>query len=100
MFGDVRISKEELWQAARAGEQMDYEAESMERVRRREERELSPVGVALRQAIGPVGDDRPADTPDRSAVEISVILEQIDGLAQTAAQDLMEGPSRFSLVEF
>ena len=26
--------------------------------------------------------------------------EQIDGLAQTAAQDLMEGPSRFSLVEF
>jgi len=65
-----------------------------------DDHELRDRLVALHQAIGPVGDDRPANTPERSAAEISVILEQIDGLAQTAAQDLMEGPSRFSLVEF
>lgn len=62
--------------------------------------ELRDQLVALRQAIGPVGDDRPADAPERSAAEISDILQQINGLAETAAQDLMEGPSRFSLVEF
>ncbi|RJX17556.1 MAG: hypothetical protein C4575_13005 [Desulforudis sp.] len=65
-----------------------------------DDHELRDRLVALRQAIGPVGDDRPAGAPERSASEISTILQQIDGLAQTAAQDLMESPSRFSLVEF
>ena len=62
--------------------------------------ELRDNLIALRAAIGPIGDQRPSDAPERSAAEISAILEQIDGLAQTASHDLLQGPSRFSLVEF
>lgn len=61
--------------------------------------ELRDRLVALRQAIGPVGDDRPANSPDRSAAEISAILQQIDSLAQTADQDLIDGHSRLSRSE-
>jgi len=53
----------------------------------------------LQQAIGPIGDERPAASPERDAGQIVAILDQINALSHTAAQDLAAGPSRFSLVE-
>lgn len=52
---------------------------------------------SLKSAIGPVGDR--ADAPERSTEEIKTILEQIAELEHSAAQDLVAGPSRFSMVE-
>jgi hypothetical protein len=53
----------------------------------------------LRAAIGPVGNGRTELTPERNPAEVAAILEQIRELSHTAAQDLIEGPSRFSLIE-
>jgi len=47
----------------------------------------------------PIGAERSDDTPERSAAEIVTILNQVVDLAHTAAQDLLAGPSRFSMLE-
>lgn len=52
---------------------------------------------ALKAAIGPVGDR--TDAPERSTDDVKNILEQIMELEHSAAQDLLEGPTRFSMVE-
>jgi len=52
---------------------------------------------ALKSAIGPVGDR--TDVPERSTEDVRNILEQIMELEHSAAQDLISGPSRFSMVE-
>lgn len=61
--------------------------------------ELRGKLIALRQAIGGVGDDRQASAPERSTSEIIGVLEQIKELEHSAAKDLLAGPSRFSLIE-
>lgn len=61
--------------------------------------ELRDRLITLKAAIGPTGDDRPDDTPERNTAEIVNILDQIKALSHSAAQDLAAGPSRFSFVE-
>jgi hypothetical protein len=53
---------------------------------------------ALKKAIGPTGADR-KETDERPVEEIKGILEKIQELEHSAAQDLIANPSRFSNVE-
>jgi hypothetical protein len=52
---------------------------------------------ALKAALVPIADR--TDAPERSADDVKAILEQIMELEHSAAQDLIEGPTRFSMVE-
>lgn len=61
--------------------------------------ELRTRLVELKAAIGPVGDARPAEAPDRDVAEITGLLSQVIDLGHAAAQDLVAGPSRFSMLE-
>ncbi len=61
--------------------------------------ELHSRLIALRNAIGTVGDDRPKDAPERDTQQIVDVLESIKDLAHQAAQDLASGPSRFAFAE-
>jgi hypothetical protein len=55
--------------------------------------------LELKSAIGPVGDERRTDAPDRDVAEITGLLSQVIDLGHAAAQDLVAGPSRFSMLE-
>ena len=64
-----------------------------------DDKELREKLVALRNAIGSVGDERAKNTPERSTAEVTTILEQIQELEHQAVTDLLTGPSRFSNIE-
>lgn len=55
--------------------------------------------IALKQAIGPIADERTDTTPERSTEEVKNILEEIKRLAKDEAGKLKSAPSRFSFVE-
>jgi len=55
--------------------------------------------VALRQALGTAGERRSASESERNTAHVASLLQDIAGLAHSAAQDLSAGPSRFSLIE-
>jgi hypothetical protein len=55
--------------------------------------------LKLHDAVGPVGDARGKDTPLRSAAEVMRALRSISELADNAKDDLLSGPSAFSLIE-
>lgn len=61
--------------------------------------ELRQRLLLLKEAIGPVGEERTASTPERNTAQVVDALESIRQLAHSAAQDLAAGPSRFSFVE-
>ena len=61
--------------------------------------ELKNLLVDLKSEIGPVGDARTKDSPDRDPEKIVELLSEINDLAHKAAEDLTEGPSRFSFAE-
>lgn len=61
--------------------------------------ELREKLVRLKSAIGPVGDERTEDAPARDPGEIAGILNQVIDLSHAAAQDLLTGPSRFSMLD-
>jgi hypothetical protein len=62
--------------------------------------ELRDKLVSLRRAIGPVGQDRSEDAPDRDAEEIADILRQVVDLSHNAQQELLSsGASRFSMLD-
>jgi hypothetical protein len=63
-----------------------------------DDKELRERLVNLRSAIGPVGDERTSESV-RDTNEVKGILEQIVELERTAVEDLLAGPSRFSLIE-
>jgi hypothetical protein len=60
-----------------------------------DDRELRKKLVELKTSIGPIGEK----SNERDPEEIKGILEEIKGLATTAADDLAKSPSRFSLIE-
>lgn len=53
----------------------------------------------LRKAVGPVGDERTKDMPERSPEEVIGALNQVIDLQNTVKQDLTLGPSRISLID-
>jgi 6-pyruvoyl-tetrahydropterin synthase len=53
----------------------------------------------LRKAVGPVGDERTKDMPERSPEEVIGALKQVIDLQNTIKQDLAQGPSRISLID-
>lgn len=61
--------------------------------------ELKEKLSELKEAIGPIGDDRTKDTPDRSPEAVSKTLQQIVDIASKTAEDLSREPSRFAFVE-
>jgi len=62
--------------------------------------ELRDKLVMLRAAIGPVGQDRHEDAPDRDAEEIAGILRQVIDLSHNAHQELLSSSaSRFSMLD-
>jgi len=64
-----------------------------------DDHELRARLVQLRFAIGEVGGERPAGSPERSTEEVTAALEEVRGLVHQAKKDLLAGPSRFSFVE-
>lgn len=61
------------------------------------DKELRKQLVDLRDAIGPIGSERGSEI--RSTVDVKNVLEQIMDLEKKAVEDLLAGPSRFSLIE-
>ena len=63
-----------------------------------DDRELRARLVALRNIIGPVGQERTDATPERSTPEVVSTLEQILELEHQTVEHLTSAPSRFSMV--
>lgn len=55
--------------------------------------------VLLKQAIGPVGEERDKNAPERDTNQVVSALEAIKDLAHAAAVDLAAGPSRAAFIE-
>lgn len=64
-----------------------------------DDHELHGKLIALKNAIGQVGEERPKDAPERDTAQVVEALESIKELAHKAAQDLASGPSRFAMAE-
>lgn len=64
-----------------------------------DDQELRTRLIQLKEAIGPVGDERSENTPDRDTNKVVTALEGIKELAHKAAMDLAAVPSRFSFVD-
>jgi hypothetical protein len=54
---------------------------------------------ALKQAIGPIGDEKTGNEPERDANQVVRHLQEISELEHQAVIDLMAGPSRFGMIE-
>lgn len=55
--------------------------------------------LKLRETLGPIGDARSKDTPDRSTAEVIHALQDISSLVESAKDDLLAGPTAFSLID-
>lgn len=53
----------------------------------------------LKAAVGPVGDSRANNAPERNSDQVVRALEQIQALVDTARDDFMAQPSRFAMLE-
>lgn len=53
----------------------------------------------LKAAIGPVGEARTKDTPERDTEQVVKSLEAIQSLVESAREDFLAEPSRFALLE-
>jgi hypothetical protein len=54
---------------------------------------------ALKQAIGPIGDEKTGNEPERDTNQVVRHLQEIAELEHQAVIDLMAGPSRFGMIE-
>ncbi len=54
---------------------------------------------SLEQAIGPIGDEKTGNEPERDTNQVVMLLQEIAELEHQAVIDLMAGPSRFGMIE-
>ena len=64
-----------------------------------DDNELRNKLVELKSAIGPVGEGRDKETPDRNVAEVEKALEEIAKLSAQTASDLAAEPTRAAFVE-